>query len=186
MTITKPVGIGVVTRSGSAVVIALCGHRGAPIFAGRWEVGLTGDGMPAQPYHVAAGMDPAEADALVGGAVRAAEYAAVAGLHMVAGDLQDAAAIVGVAVAVKPVDVPASLPAVLRSHAWMHAAEGVLYREAVLGAAAEFGFTPHAMAFAELPDAEPSLAVIGQAAGRPWRRIEKDAARAAIAILPPG
>jgi len=34
-----------------------------------------------------------------------------------------------------------------------------------------------------LPTAEPDITVLGQAAGRPWRRTEKDAARAAITVL---
>jgi hypothetical protein len=34
-----------------------------------------------------------------------------------------------------------------------------------------------------LPAAEQHLSEIGRAAGRPWRRIEKDAARAAITLL---
>jgi hypothetical protein len=177
------IGIGVVARTGSAVVVALSGPGGAPRFAGRWEIGLTGAGLPAQPYHVAAGMDLAAADVLVGGAVRAAEDAAAAGLRLVADGLPAAAEVLAVAVAVKPARVPDDLADVLRSHAWMHAAEGVLYREAVLVAARRCGWTPRAVDFSELPQAQRLVSEIGLAAGRPWRRIEKDAARAAIAAL---
>jgi hypothetical protein len=34
-----------------------------------------------------------------------------------------------------------------------------------------------------LPAAEHLLGTIGRAAGRPWRRIEKDAARAAMTLM---
>jgi hypothetical protein len=81
------------------------------------------------------------------------------------------------------VAVPDGLPDVLRSHAWMHAAEGVLYRQAVLAAAWQCGWQAHAVDMSLLPAAEDALIALGQAAGRPWRRAEKDAARAAIAVL---
>lgn len=81
--------------------------------------------------------------------------------------------------------MPATVPAVLRSHTWMHAAEGVLYREAVLAAARQAGWAAHAVAEPALPPAADVLARLGRAAGRPWRRAEKDAARAALTLLPP-
>jgi len=80
--------------------------------------------------------------------------------------------------------LPGSVADVLRSHAWMHAAEGVLYREAVLAAARRNGWPAHAVEESGLPDAGAALAALGAAAGRPWRRYEKDAARAALTLLP--
>ena len=183
MPMNADMAIGVVTRTGSAVVIALSEQGGAPAFVGRWELGLVVAGLPSQLYHVAAGLERAEADALIGRAIAAAEEAAVAGLRSVGNGLPAGAEVLGVAVAVKPVHVPADTAAVLRSHAWMHGAEGVLYREAVLAAAGRCGWMPHAVNISELPDARQLLSDIGRAAGRPWRRIEQDAARAAIAIL---
>lgn len=59
----------------------------------------------------------------------------MAGLRAVAGSLPAATAVIGVAGAVRAVSLPARITDVMRSHAWMHAAEGVLYREAVLAAA---------------------------------------------------
>jgi hypothetical protein len=71
----------------------------------------------------------------------------------------------------------------LRSHAWMHAAEGVLYREAVLAGAAGCGWIARAVEQSALPTAEQAVNALGRAAGRPWRRFEKDAARAALALM---
>jgi hypothetical protein len=65
----------------------------------------------------------------------------------------------------------------------MHAAEGMLYRQAVLAAASACGWTARAVEQSALPAAEQALDVLGRAAGRPWRRIEKDAARAALTLL---
>ena len=65
----------------------------------------------------------------------------------------------------------------------MHAAEGVLYRQAVLAAATECGWTARAVEQSTLPTAEQALNMLGQAAGRPWRRLEKDATRAALTLL---
>ena len=62
---------------------------------------------------------------------------------------------------VKPVSVPGDLAGILRSHAWMHAAEGMLYRQAVLAAAAECGWTARAVEQSALPAAEQTLGVLG-------------------------
>jgi hypothetical protein len=66
----------------------------------------------------------------------------------------------------------------------MHAAEGMLYREAVLEAARRCGWAAHAVDQSALPAAALELGAIGRVAGRPWRKIEKDATRAAITLLP--
>ena len=103
--------IGVVTKTGSAAAVALGGSAAAPRFLARHEIGLVPPGLPAQPYHAAAGR--------------------------------------------------------------------------LLAAASECGWPAHAVDQSALPSAEPVLADLGRAAGRPWRRIEKDAARAALTLLPP-
>jgi hypothetical protein len=76
---------------------------------------------------------------------------------------------------------PAAGSAAIRAR--MHAAKGELYRQAMLAGAAECGWAAHAVDQPALPAMERTLTELGQAAGRPWRRIEKDAARAAITLL---
>ncbi len=139
--------------------------------------------LPAQPYHAAAGLELPVAEEMIADVEQAAEDAAMAGLDAMASGLPDSSAIAGVAVMVKAISLPGSLAEVMRSHAWLHAAEGVLYREAVLAAARRCGWPAHAAEMSALPAAELRLAAIGLAAGRPWRRIEKDAARTAIIML---
>jgi hypothetical protein len=172
--------VGVVTRTGSAVAVVLGGVADAPEFVARQEFDLMPAAQPAQPYHAAAGLELSAAEEMIAQVERSAEDAAVAGLRAMAGSLP---AVLRVAVTVKTVSLPGSLAGIMRSHAWMHAAEGVLYREAVLGAARRCGFQAHAVDMAVVPAAEQLLAPIGRAAGRPWRRIEKDAARAALTLM---
>ena len=175
--------IGVVARTGSAVAVALGGGAAAPRFVARREIELVPSGLDRQPYHAAAGLDLAAAEELIARVESAAEQAATAGLLALAG-AQPASAVRAVAVVVKPVSAPGDLAGILRSHAWMHAAEGALYRQAVLAAATGCGWTSRAVEQSALPAAEQALTALGQVAGRPWRRFEKDAARAALILLP--
>ncbi|MGN6794210.1 MAG: hypothetical protein ACTHJW_17640 [Streptosporangiaceae bacterium] len=179
-----PVAVGAVTRTGSVVLVALDGIASAPGFTTRRELALVPGDLPTQPYHLAAGLDLADGEELVSMVERGAEEAAAEGLRVMADRLPASATVVGVGVVVKAISVPERLADVLRSHAWMHAAEGMLYREAVLAAVRQCGWPAHAVDATSLPAAEQQLGAIARAAGRPWRRIEKDAARAAMSLLP--
>jgi predicted nuclease with RNAse H fold len=163
-------------------VVALAGTTHAPALADRWDVHLVPEPLPVQPYHAAAGLDRAPAERVITRVEHAAEDAAAAALEAAA--RVTGSAVLGVAVVIKAVSVPADVMQVLRSHAAMHAAEGVLYREAVLGAARRCGWPAHAVDESALPAADDKVAALGRVAGRPWRRIEKDAARAALTLLP--
>jgi hypothetical protein len=182
----RRVAFGAMTRTGSVTLIALCGTRRWPVFAGRWEAPLMPGGLPAQPYHAAAELAAEAAESMITRAEAAAEEAALEALRNAVAGLPRTAAVTGVAVVVKAVSAPGSVAAVLRSHAWMHAAEGVLYRDAVLAAAKRGGWAAHAVDEPALPSAEEVVTGLGIAAGRPWRRIEKDAARAALTLLSAG
>jgi len=180
---TSAVVIGVVAKTGSAVAVALSGTAAAPRFRARREIELIVPGLATQPYHAAADMDLDAARELIAQVESAAEKSAAAGLLALAGALP-AGTVRAVAVVVKTISVPGHLTGILRSHAWMHAAEGALYRQAVLAAATECGWTAHAVEQSALPAAAQALNALGQVAGRPWRRFEKDATRAALTLLP--
>jgi hypothetical protein len=180
--VTGAIVIGVVARTGSAVAIALSGTAAAPRFRARREFELVPAGLISQPYHASAGPDLAAAGDLIARVESAAEHAAAAGLLDLAG-MPPTGAVRAVAVVVKAASAPGDLAAILRSHAWMHAAEGMLYRQAVLAAATECGWTAHAVDQSALPAAEQAITAVGRAAGRPWRRLEKDATRAALTLL---
>jgi hypothetical protein len=170
------------TRTGLAVAMVVGGQATAPRFLGRLEVALVPAHLPAQPYHAAAGLEPNAARTLVAQVELAAEDAAVAGLQAVAEGLPERVS--AVAVVVRPVSLPVDLADIIRSHARMHAGEGVLYREVMLAAARRCGWVAVAVDEETLPAASHALTVMGRDAGRPWRRIEKDAARAALSLLP--
>jgi hypothetical protein len=179
----RAIAVGVVARTGRAVVVMLQGSRDVPGFVGRREIGLAGPGLPAQPFHAAAALDLAAAGMLIGQAERAAAETAADELRALVASLPALPSVSGVAVVVKAVAIPDSVEQVLRSHAWMHAAEGLLYREAVLAAALQCGWTAYAVDLSTLPAADQVLGALGRDAGRPWRRTEKDAARAALTLL---
>jgi hypothetical protein len=183
MTAGSAAAIGVVTRTGWAVVVVLSGRGSAPSLLDRREVGLRGAGIPVQPYHAAAGLPADAAQELIGRAERGAEQALAESFRGIAAELPGGVVVCGVAVVVKHIVLPTDTAEVLRSHPRMHAAEGVLYREAALAAASRCGYTAHAVPEPELPEVPGILGELGRAAGRPWRRIEKDAARAAITLL---
>jgi hypothetical protein len=180
--VTSTIVVGVMAKTGSAVAVALSGTAAAPRFRARREIELVPPGLAAQPYHAAASMDLAAAGELIAQTESAAEKAAAAGLLAMAAALP-ATAVRAAAVVVKAVSMPDDLAGILRSHAWMHAAEGVLYREAVLAAVTECGWTARAVEQSALPAAEQAINALGRAAGPPWRRAEKDAARAALTLL---
>jgi hypothetical protein len=180
--VTSTIVIGVVAKTGSAVAIALSGTAAAPRFAGRREIELAPPGLAAQPYHAAAGLDLTAAGQLIARVESAAEQAAATGLRALAA-AGPPGPVRAVAVVVKAVSVPGDLAGILRSHAWMHAAEGVLYRQAVLAGATRCGWMTHAVEQSALPAAEQVVNALGRVAGRPWRRLEKDAARVALALL---
>src|SRR5262245_1967104 len=175
----EAIALGAVTRTGAAVILAVRATISGPAFAGRREITLVRDGLPDQPYHAAAAA-PSIAARLVSEVELAVAEAAAAGLIQAA----DGRPVLGLAVVVKTVSAPSDISAVLRSHAWMHAAEGALYREAMLAAGRRLGWIVRAVDAATLPTAGDRVAVIGTTAGRPWRRAEKDAVRAALTLLP--
>ena len=105
------------------------------------EIELIPPGLPAQPYHAAADLDLAAAEELIAQVESAAEKAAAAGLLALA-DMLPAGTVRAVAVVVKAVSTPDHLAGILHSHAWMHAAEGALYRQAILRPGRRAALTP--------------------------------------------
>jgi len=171
--------LGLCSRTGSAVAVAVDGRA----LAGRWALDLTDGRVPDEVYHAAARLGPAQAEALVGTAVDIVTEVATRELQGVLAELGRVDA-VGVVLGDHP--VPESLPAILASHVLMHAAEGQLYRDALLDAARSLGYDgyglPRASATARLAgDLAEAVRGLGAAAGAPWRREHKLAAVAALA-----
>src|SRR5215813_1191954 len=86
-TAVRRVAFGAMTRTGSVTLIALCGTRRWPVFAGRWEAPLMPGDLPGQPYHAAAELAAAAAESMIRRGEAAAEEAALAVLRSAVADL---------------------------------------------------------------------------------------------------
>ena len=155
---------------------------GGEVLLGRWALDLTEGLVPVQVWHAVADLPASQAEAVVRRATDTVREVAVRRLRDVVAEI-GAADIVGVVVGDFP--VPESTRAVLASHTLMHAAEGQLYRDALLDAAASLGIpgvgVPRKQAAARLAaDLADPVRALGVTAGRPWRKEHKLAAVAAL------
>lgn len=170
--------LGLCSRTGSAVAVALDDVT----LIGRWALDLTEGRVPRQVCHVAADLPLPEAEAPIRRAVDTVTEVAASRLRDV---LAEVGAVDGVGVVVGDHPVPESVSAMLASHALMHAAEGQLYRDALLDAAALLGQRgvglPRKQAMSRLAgDMAVAIRALGMAAGPPWRKEHKLAAVAAL------
>jgi hypothetical protein len=187
--------LGFCARTGSAVAVAVRDTgRGEPALLGRWTVDLTGGLVPDQVFHAVRDRDGAAAVRQVEEAIRVVKRVAAQRLEELVVGLPGVAPI-GVVVGVVTADqeLTATVAEALQSHPLMHAAEGALYREALVDAAADSGLAvtvlPRRIADQQLrADAPVAQAVqrLGGAAGPPWRKEHKRAAAAALAALAAG
>jgi hypothetical protein len=189
------VAIGFREHTGWAAAVTLAGPAEEPTLLDRRRLELLDDGLPAQAYHVAQTLPLADAERLVA-EVRAAALAHGTGaVSLLVEDLRRAGhRVVGAAVApAKP--TPGDLARILASHALLHAAEGELFRDVLVGGAAGCDVTVLRVAPAssadEVADAAgltptevtEHLVAMGRAAGPPWREDQRLAATAAWLVL---
>jgi hypothetical protein len=173
--------LGVHSRTGSAEAVAVSVTRGVPALLGRWSLDLL-HGDERQIFHVVAGLPIAEAEPRVAAVVDLATAMAadrIAEITERVGPLGTVGVIVG------DFPVPDSLAAIMASHTLMHAAEGALYRDALLDAATAAGAravgVSRTVASQRLAgDLAGPVAGVGAEAGRPWRKEHKLATVAAI------
>jgi hypothetical protein len=176
--------LGFCCRTGSAAAVAVGPDGG---FAGRWDVDLAAPGTPVQLFHAAAGLPAPRAERFVGDGVAAVARVAADRLRdLVAGLGGDV--VVAVVTGDHPVPDGTPVARILAVHALMHGAEGQLYRDALLDAAAARGLAAHGVprgpARARLAgDLAAPVGRIGAAAGRPWRAEQKLATVAALVAL---
>lgn len=163
----------------------------------RRRVDLVSADLPHQPHHhEAARLDLADAQELVGRVVRSSAEHARAGLSELQTHLGPQHRLVSIALREGPaLRIPETLAEVLESQAAMIAADGVLYRDAICGAAAALGVDVALY----LPGAETAraaralgveaermaefLGAVGRELGPPWRKEHRSAAAAAIGVL---
>ncbi len=175
--------VGAVTARGGVVAVALAEPVNDPELVARIERPLIPDDLPFQPYHEAVGLPLDEAERLVHAVESAALAHATAAFRDLIAELPQPDSLAGVGVVSKAPAPARSIAESLKSHPWLHDAEGHLYREALLEAAEKLGLNAVPVLDQDLPPAEDLVAGIGRTTHRPWRRLEKDAVRAALVIL---
>jgi hypothetical protein len=149
-----------------------------------------------QPYHYAAEIDLADADAFLRECAASSERLAEAALREVIRDLSGRGyRVAGGAVLRAAGRALPSLPEILASHALIHTAEGEFFRDAVTRASERLEVRVTALrerdleklvksAFGnEAPRIQKSIAGLGKMAGPPWTVDQKGAALAAVIVL---
>jgi hypothetical protein len=128
--------VGFRSHSGWAAAVALDGPREAPVVVGRWRVALVDDSLPRQVFHAAKSLPLPQAEALVERVTAAAARTTQEAVERIAAELAGRGCqLVALGVALGTPRQPSTVARILASHASMHAAEGDLYRDAVLEAA---------------------------------------------------
>jgi hypothetical protein len=190
--------LGFRVRSGWAALVVLAGPATAPVVINRRRIDLAGAARPktVQPYHRARHLPIAAAEAAIARAAALAERLAAAAVREVVRDCT-AKGYSGIACGIgggraRP---PVTLAATLASHPLLHAAEGLLFREAVARGAADCGLSVmtvperdlYAEAAAALHQSAPRVrrcvSDFGRALGPPWREDEKLASTVAWLVL---
>jgi hypothetical protein len=177
------------------VLVAIAGPRSDPTVLVRRRVALVPYGEEGAVYHAAEEMQLADAARLVERASADACARAEQALDALAADIGADARLGAAGIVESNSALPSSLETILRSHALIHTAEGVLYRRAIDAAArrrelAVVGVPSKqlaARAALQVGVRADALAawVIerGRAVGRPWGRDEKDALLVACIAL---
>lgn len=185
------VGLGVSDHSGWAVMVAVGGDRNEVAVIDRRRLELCDPALPRQAYHAAEHLALDEASTVVASVERSARTAAAEALGALVDELTRAGHDVSaLAVAEGTAPVPDDLARILASHALLHAAEGQLFRDALVDGAAHASvdvvrFAKRTLA-AEAADAlgrdadqlVAEIAALGRPIGPPWRQDHKTAALA--------
>jgi hypothetical protein len=184
------IALGFSTHTGWAVGVAVAARAAGPRVLVRKRLELVANFQgpeSAEVYHQAAEKTPAAAERLVQRAVEEAGRQALAGITELMASLPGGDKARASGIVVSSGRLPGSLPAILRSHAFIHTAEGAHYRRALVEACRARGLAVLevpgralvATAAARLGQPETvirdRLRQAGDSFGRPWAKDEKDA-----------
>jgi hypothetical protein len=168
-------------------MVAVTGTADAPRVLERLRIEIADPDSPGfkQPYHAAAGLALADAERMIAEAIASSRLLAQEALaatvkalrsrgHEVAG-----AGVVSGSGKALPV-----LERVLASHAFIHTAEGEMFREALVWAAKECGLPVVGVKERDIDAAFlERVASLGKLIGPPWTQDQKYATAAALAAL---
>jgi len=181
------VAFGLKAHSGWAALVGVGERDGDVAMTDRRRIELVLEAWQKQPYHAAEHLQPDAARDTVARGIDAARKGAVRELQAAlarAGAQQHDVTACGVLVGNPMPDW--SVDEILAVHFRMHKAEGVLFRDVLLQAAADCGLRPVAV-----PEKQSgvdrrlqhTIATLGRSAGPPWGKDQKDAALAALIAL---
>jgi hypothetical protein len=181
------VAFGLKAHSGWAALVGVGERDGHVAMTERRRIELVLEAWQKQPYHAAEHLQPDAARDTVARGIDAARKGAVRELQAAlarAGEQQHDVTACGVLVGNPMPDW--SVDEILAVHFRMHKAEGVLFRDVLLQAAADCGLRPVAV-----PEKQSgvdrrlqhTIATLGRSAGPPWGKDQKDAALAALVAL---
>ena len=181
------VAFGLKAHSGWAALVGVGERDGHVAMTDRRRIELVLEAWQKQPYHAAEHLQSDAARDTVARGIDAARKGAVRELQAAlarAGEQQHDVTACGVLVGNPMPDW--SVDEILAVHFRMHKAEGVLFREVLLQAAADCGLRPVAV-----PEKQSrvdrrlqhTIATLGRSAGPPWGKDQKDAALAALIAL---
>jgi len=198
--ILSPAALGFKVHTGWAAVVAIAltpGRSGAALALGHIDILLRrriellpiDSGIVRFAYHRAAELPPAQGAKLIERTTRAAGEAADAALSSIFNELRSLPVRLDSAgVPAGSRSAPANLPAILASHAFIHAAEGALFQDAVAHACERRGLAVMRSRgrdfLAELADREKQhIAGLRKLIGPPWGADHKAAAALALVAL---
>jgi hypothetical protein len=192
----SPAALGFRSHTGWAVMVAMTGPPSSPRVAYRCRIELGGPGVPRFVYHAAQEAGLAKAPRIVRLAQTTAGRAATQAMREAIAKLEaDGLMVVAGGVLTGSMRVPKALDAILASHPLLHAAEGELFREALVTGCKAGGIRLRDVPERELwTRAEQRLGLkravlqrrlveFGGAAGRPWAQDQKLAALTAWLAL---
>jgi hypothetical protein len=185
--------IGFSVHTGWAASVSISGPLRAPRVVDRRRIRLadSDDTVRAEIYHRAARLSAAAAEKFVRESRAAAARRARAAIRT----FRKSQPLVVAGIPLSAGKLPSDLAAILRSHPFIHTAEGVFYREALAAAAEACGLEVVRIPRRELSDrfaaalgtddagARELLKELGGAVGPPWQRDQKDAVMAALVAL---
>ena len=184
----KHAAVGFRVHSGWAALIALTVTKGAPIVLVRKRLHLVENFTYEfrQPYHTAEKLPAQEARAFVARVRSRARRLALRAISELKTELRDQGySLTGFGLLLASGRPLPAFAKILAAHSLIHTADGELFREALLHAAARTGLKPVVIRERELADSvsrvlrrkpadlEQSISVLGRPLGPPWSQDEK-------------
>jgi hypothetical protein len=190
------VAFGLKVHSGWAALVVLGMKDGDPVVVDRRRLELVEDAWAKQPYHAAENLEAGASGRLVERGIEAAQRIAVREMRAVVQRERERGNVVAACAVLVAEPMPGWTTAeILAVHFRMHKAEGVLFRDALVRAAAACRLklvqVPEKSLVAQAvrsPGGPPGrlvrkIAELGKPVGPPWGKDQKDAARAALIAL---